>query len=93
MILGHGNVSCGTWLQTRGSQTLAEAAQESWVLGFVTGFNNYAVRSGNILGGTDTDGLFSWIDAYCQANPLDSLFHASGALVRELEKRAHAGAR
>jgi hypothetical protein len=42
MILGHGNESCGTWLQNRGSQSYAEAAQLSWVLGFVTAFNNYA---------------------------------------------------
>ena len=31
MILGHGNKSCGTWLQNRGSQSYAEAAQLSWV--------------------------------------------------------------
>lgn len=88
MILGHGNESCGTWLQNRGSQSYAEAAQLSWVLGYVTAFNNYAEhQSGNISAGTDSDGLFSWIDAYCRANPLDTLLRASGALIRELERR------
>jgi hypothetical protein len=65
------------------------AAQSAWVTGYVSAFNNYAEhQSGDISAGTDTDGLFSWIDTYCRSNPLDNLFHASGALIRELEKRA-----
>ena len=88
-VIGKGNESCGSWLQNRGAQSYAEGAQLSWVTGYVTAFNNYADhRSGDISGGTDADGLFSWIDAYCQGHPLDNLFRASGALIRELEKRA-----
>jgi hypothetical protein len=91
MILGTGNESCGTWLQNRAAQSYAEAAQLSWVGGYVTAFNNYAEhQSGNVSAGTDVDGVYSWIDAYCQANPLDNLFRASGALIRELERRARA---
>ncbi|HUE11920.1 MAG TPA: hypothetical protein VMQ54_13305 [Steroidobacteraceae bacterium] len=89
LIIGTGNESCGTWLQNRGSQSYAEASQLSWLAGYVTAFNNYAEhQSGNISDGTDADGLFSWVDAYCQANPLDNLFRASGALIRELERRS-----
>ena len=90
-VLGFGNNSCGTWLQNRGAQSYAEAAQLAWVTGYVTAFNNYAEnQSGDISAGTDADGLFSWIDSYCRANPLDSLFRASAALIRELERRDRA---
>jgi hypothetical protein len=91
MILSLGGESCGTWLQNRGTQSYANAAQMSWVTGYITAFNNYAQhQSGNISAGTDVEGLFTWIDAYCQANPLDDLFSASSALIRELERRAGA---
>jgi hypothetical protein len=88
-VLGLGNESCGTWLQNRGGQSYGELTQLGWVTGYVTAFNNYAEhQSGNVTAGTDADGLFTWIDAYCQANPLDNLFRASSALIRELELRA-----
>ncbi len=88
-VLGYGNRSCGSWLQVRNIPSYDEAAQLSWVAGYLTGFNNYASgQSGNVSAGIDLDGQFAWIDAYCQAHPLDSLFQATGALVRELEKRA-----
>lgn len=90
-VLGHGAKSCGSWLQSRNTQSYNEAAQTSWVMGFVTAFNNYGEPqppSGNISGGTDADGLLSWIDAYCQANPLDTVFRASAALIRELQRRS-----
>jgi len=95
-VLGSGVESCGTWLQNRGAQsydTVAlarEFVQESWVLGYLTGSNNYAIQqSGSNTAGVDANGFFSWIDGYCQAHPLDNVFQASGALVRALDKRSH----
>jgi hypothetical protein len=87
-ILGVGNESCGVWPQHRNVPSYAEAAQLSWVAGYVTGFNNYASnQSGDVSAGIDCDGQVAWIDSYCQTHPLDSLFQATSALIRELEKR------
>jgi hypothetical protein len=82
-ILGHGNQSCGSWLQARRSESWPALVQQGWLSGYVTAFNNYASRNGNISAGTDVDGLFAWVDNYCQSHPLDSLFGAGGALIRD----------
>jgi hypothetical protein len=70
-VLGYGNRSCGSWLQVRNIPSYDEAAQLSWVEGFLTGFNNYASnQSGDVSAGIDLNGQFAWIDSYCRRIPL-----------------------
>ena len=88
LILGSGNKSCGTWMEARQENGYGTLIYQAWITGYVTAYNNYAVnQDGNVTAGTDVDGLMNWIDNHCRSNPLDSLFKASGALVRELESR------
>jgi hypothetical protein len=87
-VLGAGNASCGSWPQDRNTPSYQVTAQVGWVTGYITGFNSYAPnQSGDVSAGTDLDGELAWIDSYCQAHPLDSLFRATSALIRELETR------
>jgi hypothetical protein len=82
VILGAGSRPCGSWLQLR-SQALPESAiLQSWVLGYVTSVNaNLLSVNQDVTAGATPDALFSWIDNYCAAHPLDSLSRASGALL------------
>lgn len=82
VIFGAGSRPCGTWLEVR-SQALPEGeVLQSWVLGYFTGVNaNFLTSSSDVTGGLDPDALFSWIDNYCAAHPLDSLARATGALM------------
>jgi hypothetical protein len=83
--LGHGNNSCGEWLAGIPSSHLV---MQSWVLGFVSAYNVYGPdSSGNLTAGTDSNGLFAWVDNYCQTHPLDSLAQAADQLVITLRLR------
>jgi len=93
MILGEGALSCGTWTSHRHSADAYENAMTAWVLGFITAGNSWEsiLHRRNLSEGTDSDGLFGWIDNYCTAHPLEDLSSAAMALELELINR-HEGA-
>jgi len=82
VILGAGSRPCGSWLQLR-SQALPESAiLQSWLLGYVTSVNaNLLSVNQDVTAGATPDALFSWIDNYCAAHPLDSVARAAGAMI------------
>jgi hypothetical protein len=85
-------VSCGTWTQGRKSTDDAlQFSRESFVLGFMSAIARLFLPVGSSLSeGTDVEGLFSYIDNYCAAHPLDNLAAASEVLSRELVAKWHA---
>ena len=81
-VFGAGSRPCGSWLQVRGQALPDGAVLQSWVLGYITSVNaNLLTSSSDVTGGASPDKLFSWIDNYCAAHPLDSLSRATGALL------------
>lgn len=61
------------------------AVLQSWVLGYITSVNaNFLTSSQDVTAGARPDALFSWIDDYCAAHPLDSLARAASALLDSL---------
>ena len=40
-VLGQGNISCSSWIESRGDDNRLAATRTAWVLGFVTAFNQY----------------------------------------------------
>jgi hypothetical protein len=78
-------------MQGRSQAGVAQIARQAWVLGFVTAANAYTQThgdsDGNLSKGTDTEGLYTWIDNYCGANPHDRLSTASTALMNDLLAR------
>jgi hypothetical protein len=86
-VLGQGNISCVSWIETRGDDNPLAATRTAWVLGFVTAFNQYGSRpAGDVSGGKDTEVLMVRIDDHCRLHPLDNLYNASVALVDELRQ-------
>jgi hypothetical protein len=82
MIHGPGSQSCGRWLVDRSSGGAPATADEGWVLGFISGYNEFelGVKFRNwpdVADGSDAPGIFSWIDNYCTANPMGSLANAT----------------
>jgi hypothetical protein len=43
-VLGQGNAPCSSWLENRGSNDVQVAARTAWVLGYITGFNQYGSK-------------------------------------------------
>lgn len=83
--------TCRIWTQGRTQADVAQGARQAWVLGFVTAANaytqNHGDSDGNLSKGTDTEGLYAWIDNYCAAHPLNRLSTASTALMNDLLAR------
>jgi hypothetical protein len=86
-VLGQGNVSCSSWIESRGDNDPLAATRTAWVLGFVTAFNHYKSKlEEDVSGGKDTEVLMVRIDEHCKRHPLDNLYKASDALVDELRQ-------
>jgi hypothetical protein len=91
-ILGAGGRPCGSWLQARSQASPESTVLQSWVLGYITSINaNLLTVSQDVADGNSPEGLFTWIDGYCSAHPLDSVARAAGNLYESL--RAKSGAR
>jgi hypothetical protein len=88
VILGAGSRPCGSWLQVRSETNPDSAVLQSWVLGYITSVNaNVLTVSQDVADGDTPDGLYSWIDSYCAAHPLDSLARATTALLESLRAK------
>ena len=91
-----GFIGCGSWLEARGERArlgtrpvLQESLYSQWVSGFLSGVawqKNLNDRS-DLLGGYDNEGLMTWLDNYCRANPLEPFARAVFELVHHLESR------
>jgi hypothetical protein len=95
-ILGFGNKSCGSWIEARRANSAIANNFEGWVAGFLSGSNS-VLSSNPALGidileqvsaQSDAQGLWAWIDNYCQSRPLNSVATAADALGGELIRRA-----
>ena len=64
---------------------------EGWVGGFLTGSNfvlsNSPPNIDIFARATDAQGLWAWVDNYCQSHPLESVATAADALGGELIRR------
>jgi hypothetical protein len=86
-VLGQGNISCNSWVESRGGDNPLAATRTAWVLGFITAFNQYRPKpERDVSGGKDTEVLMARIDDHCKRHPLDNLYNASAALVDELRQ-------
>jgi len=88
-VLGYGDESCGTWLESRSEKgnKYLELAMNGWVLGYLSGFNLQVPGKADWTNGVDNNGLFKWIDNYCSQNPLKSLSDAVETLFVQLSTK------
>ena len=80
MIGGLGMGSCGTWTKVRHDHLAF--AYEQWGLGYLSGVGDVHVAKLDPLQGTDADGVWAWVDNYCQGHPLDKIVWAGEAFVK-----------
>jgi len=74
VVLGQGNISCGSWIENRRDDNPLAATRTAWVLGFITAFNQYGAKpQRDVSGGKDTEVLMARIDDHCKRHPLDNL--------------------
>lgn len=78
-VYGAGASSCGEWSNVRKSGNYYQQGQ--WILGFVSSYGYYGSKT---LKEVDSQALASWMDNYCQANPLDFISDGAKQLVKTL---------
>ena len=80
--IGLGDSSCGTWTAAR--RRGIAFGYEQWIVGFLSGFADASVSSGgrlDLLQRTDANGVWAWIDTYCQSHPIELIVRAGEAFV------------
>lgn len=88
-VLGQGNISCRSWLEGRQTDSPSAASRTGWVLGFMSAFNQYGLKSqeGDVSEGKSTEDLTAWIDNYCRQHQDEDLHTASAAFVDDFQRR------
>src|ERR1700722_10803244 len=90
-VKGIGGKPCSQWTQVHQGRKPDAALQETWLAGFITGFNAYGLKeSKDVAAGADLNAIASSVSAYCSAHPSDDLFKAAVALVLDLQKKSGA---
>jgi hypothetical protein len=97
--LGFGNKSCGSWVEARRANNATANIFEGWLAGFLSGSNSIIAANPalgvdilkEVSAQSDAQGLWAWIDNYCQIHPLNSVATAADALASELMRRAGGG--
>jgi hypothetical protein len=93
-IWGAGQVSCGAWLEGRQiprEQTPPgdhrREGREQWLLGYITASNLHTPNHADLMAGTDPPGVYAWVDRWCRAHPLKTIYNAANELIIELTGR------
>jgi hypothetical protein len=79
-VWGTGQESCGKWLAQR-TNNVNRTILHNWILGFISGSNWYSRSQARP---PDSDAVATFVDQYCQNNPLHLMALAAAALVGEL---------
>jgi hypothetical protein len=98
MILGPAGQSCDNWTHEReklrrtGAWSSDLKFMSAWITGYLSGANETVVNTGGqdalLATRTDLPTAFAWMDDYCHARPLNSIYDASVSLMTELRKKS-----
>jgi hypothetical protein len=73
--------SCERWAADRRQDGVTARQDEQWVLGYLSAVADWSDL--DPLHGIDRQGVWAWMDNYCQANPLVKITEAASAFVRD----------
>ena len=87
-IMGAGAQGCGGWVAVRFERTLRETTLRmvmlSWVQGYLTAALIDKPTSSFRVSPPGAESVALWLTTYCQQHPLDDVFTASQALVKDI---------
>jgi hypothetical protein len=88
-VLGVGKLTCGEWVGLRRLTSRGEdpstTAVISWTQGFLTAYDTFIWKDGDVAGPNDAAALEAWYDNYCASRPEVSFAHATVDLLIALE--------
>jgi hypothetical protein len=92
IVRGVGVVSCEKWTaaRTQNKENTDRRELETWLRGYVSGFNVFYLGDGDIAAGFSNPALDQWVDKYCQKHAQDTLQTAVTRLIETLERKSSA---
>jgi hypothetical protein len=88
VVLGSGNITCAEFAKARGERTVVAVAAQNWVLGYLSAYNQFvAAAQGDVSLGHTINGVLAQLDSRCDANPRETVQHATVALLEDLKRR------
>jgi hypothetical protein len=83
-IRGAGLISCAIYNQERAARSNVYLVTAAWVDGYITGINQYAPQTYDVLSFEGTELLMSILTEHCKSNPTDPVFGVLASLFRKL---------
>ncbi|MFO7812606.1 MAG: peptidoglycan-binding domain-containing protein [Pelovirga sp.] len=82
-VRGAGLISCALYTQERAARSEVYLVAAAWVDGYITGINQHASQTYDLMSFESTELLMAILDNHCQTNPSDPIF---GVLVNLFKK-------
>ena len=82
-------MGCDDWTLKRRAHGVDEFMLETWVMGFVSGYNAFVAPDGDVTSGLPPDDIFNRVDRHCETHPHSDISGATEAIVREIRVRKH----
>jgi hypothetical protein len=83
-VRGAGLINCELFVEARAAQSEAYLVVAAWVDGYITGINQHAPETYDVLSFESTELLMAVVDQHCKQNPADPVFGVLDSLFSEL---------
>lgn len=83
-VRGAGLINCALFVQARATRDDAYLVVAAWADGYVTGINQHARETYDVLSFEGTELLMAVVDQHCQQNPTDPVFGVLTKLFEQL---------
>ena len=80
-----GDITCVDWAESRKQRDLSQMRVVAWYFGYLSGY--LAGKGPEILAGVDGMSITTWMDKYCDRNPLDMVSKGGSEFAGALGER------
>ena len=83
-VRGAGLISCGLYVQQRAAKSDVYLMVAAWIDGYVTGINQHAADTYDLLPFEGAELLMTILDKHCKTHPKDPVFGVMNSLFKQL---------
>ncbi len=89
-VVGSGSLKCSEWMLEARNQGAGYLRTQEWMLGYLRGVSDASTTPLQVdpFASIDVVAMNAWLEAFCRANPLESIYRATGVLAAEMLKGA-----
>ena len=84
-VYGSGELDCASWTREQKLASSLALKDQAWVMGYITAYNRWVSEERSVLGKRKQGEVIDWVDAFCKANPKETLNGAVESLIFEIK--------